>query len=137
MRVLLVLLAAVAAGLGSACQQPQAQWDDVPAAPGGEPYAGPDTARLDERIAGRVVERSAVIVGDRVERLPAGTTWAEHLAFRDGHVPSLHRVRDVVPEPDAPVLYAEWSAAARTLLVVGVVGGDGRLVVRTTLLAPA
>ncbi|MGD9530774.1 MAG: hypothetical protein AB7V44_28860, partial [Pseudonocardia sp.] len=84
----------------------------------------------------RIRERDAVILGDRVERLPAGTSWADHLAWRDAHVRPLGRSRELVPEPDAPVLYAEWSRAARTLLVVGVVGADGRLVVRTTLLGP-
>lgn len=134
MRALLVLAVVL---LLTACQPSRATWEDIPPTPGAEAYAGPDTARLDERVASRVTERRLAILGDRVEKLPVGTTWDQHVFYREGHSQFLYRVRDTVPEPDAPVLYAEWSRASRTLVVVGVRGADGRLVVRTTLLEPA
>lgn len=48
----------------------------------------------------------------------------------------MRRQADRVPEPDAPVLYAEWYQADRTLFVIGKADATGRLVVLTALAEP-
>lgn len=131
-----MVLAAVLAGslvvrLVAGDQQPE--WTDIPPAPAAGAYEGALEATLDNRVTGRILERSLSIVESRLERLPDGVTWEQHLAFRDANNGGMQREVELVPEPDSPVLYAEWSGTGRTLFVVGAVDQTGRLVVLTAL----
>lgn len=135
-----LLIAAVLAGVLAGflvvrlvAGNPQPDWIDIPPAPEAGEYEGALEQTLDDRVASRVVERSLRIVESRLERLPDGVTWEQHLAFRDANDAGMQREVEFVPEPDAPVLYAEWSGGGRTLFVVGAIDVTGRLVVLTTL----
>ena len=111
----------------------QPEWSNIPPAQGAEEYEGALEKSLDNRVTARATERSLGILESRLERLPAGVTWEQHLTFRDANDDGMTRQVEFVPEPDAPVLYAEWSGAGRTLFVVGTVDADGRLIVLTAL----
>ena len=131
-----VVLVAVLAGflvvrVLAGYQQPE--WTDIPPAPAASGYEGALEAPLDNRVTGRAAERSLRVIESRLERLPDGVTWEQHLAFRDANDGGMQREVELVPEPDSPVLYAEWSGAGRTLFVVGAVDATGRLVVLTAL----
>jgi len=132
--VVLVTLLALAGLAG--CQLRKPEWEDIPSSPGAADYTGSLETPLDDRVAGRVAERSLRIRASRMERLSASTTWDEHLAFRAANDAGMRRQVDRVPEPDAPVLYAEWRRADRTLFVVGKAEAGGRLVVLTALAEP-
>lgn len=134
--LLAVVLGVVLAGLFAlrvwpGCQEPE--WTNVRSVPGAGEYEGTLEAPLDNRVSGRLAERSLRVVEARLERLPAGVTWEQHLAFRDANADGMDRQIERVPEPDAPVSYAEWSGCGRTLFVVGTSETDGRLVVETVL----
>ncbi len=128
-----VLVAVVAVG---GCQPPKPEWADIPPSPGAQSYEGALETPLDNRVAGRIAERGLRILDSRLERLPAGVTWEQHLKFRDANADGMRRRDERVPEPDAPVRYAEWSGADRTLFVVGAADTEGRLVVLTALAEP-
>ena len=95
-----------------------AAWDDVTPSPAADPYDGPVLGPLEQRLDGRLSEGGLEEVGRRVEHLPAGTAWADHLEFRDAHAAGLNRVAERIPEPDAPVLIAEYQGGGRTLFVI-------------------
>jgi hypothetical protein len=122
-----------------ACQPAPATWKDIP--PSADaivlPYSKAPSA-LVERLRSRLAERNLVEISNRVERLAQGVDWDTHLRWRDQHDGLLLRRGDRVPEPDAPVLYAEFSQGARTLFVIGAVDETGKqLVVLTALTKPA
>jgi hypothetical protein len=115
-----------------------AAWSDVPPAPGAETYEGSIEKIVDERLSDIVAERHLRLVDSRLEVLPAGVAWADHRAFRDDHAAGLHRVEERVPEPDAPVLTAEYAGRDRALFVIARATEDRtRLVVLTALTTPA
>jgi hypothetical protein len=116
-----------------ACQPAPATWNKIPAAPEAALVTDVPQA-LTERLNSRLAERQLQVMSSRVERLPAGTDWETHLRFRATHVGLLTRRGDRVPEPDAPVLMAEYSQGPRTLFVIGVADDSGKqLIVLTAL----
>lgn len=125
----------LAAWLAVACSSPDAtSWADITPSSGAVDYEGSVEAPLDDRLASRLRERDLQIVDSRVEYLPAGVDWQEHLADRDDHVGDLARVDDRIPEPDAPVLVAEYDGDGMTLFVIGRADdARERLVVLTAL----
>ncbi len=109
-------------------------WDDVAPSPGADPYEGDVLGPLAVRLNSVVVERALTIIDSRVEYLPAGVTWAEHLEFRADNVGDLHYIEERIPEPDRPVLLAEYRADNKTVLVIANADTAGeRLVVLTAL----
>ena len=115
-------------------------WDDLAATPGAEAYEGSIERILDDRLSGRMNERGLKLVDSRVEYLPDGTDWAGHVAWRAEHSAGMTEVQDRldVPEPDAPVVMAEFSSGGDTLFLIGRADDDGeRLVVLTALTRPA
>ena len=109
-------------------------WVDIPPSPGAGSYEGTVEVPLDNRLASRVTEENLKIIDSRLEYLPEGTAWAAHLAYRDEHSGDLERVEERIPEPDAPVLVAEYRKGGRKLLVIGHADADRkRLVVLTAL----
>jgi hypothetical protein len=133
LRPIAVLLAVLT--MATACQPPRTTWKDIPPAPSGAPYEGQAEKRLDGRLASRVSERNLKVLDSRLEQLPLGVTFAQHVAWRDMNANNMALLADRVPEPDAPVLMAEFSKAGRTLFVIGTVA-SGRTVVLTALTAP-
>jgi hypothetical protein len=75
------------------------------------------------------------VLGSRLEQLPLGVTFAQHVAWRETNANNMLHLADRVPEPDAPVMMAEFTRAGRTLFVIGT-EASGRTVVLTTLTAP-
>jgi hypothetical protein len=137
--VVAVLLAAGGTGTVGCRGHSHVAWADLPTSPGATAI-GDDpqlTGPLAERLTARLDERGLAVLGRRYELLPAGVSWVQHLAYRAAHAAGLDRRRDEVPEPDAPVLTAEWTGDDRTLFVIAkaTVAGD-RLVVLTALTAP-
>lgn len=131
------VLCAACLWLLAGCQPPQPGWGDIPATPAAQAYAGPLTGPLDTRLDSRVEERSLRLLGSRVEELAIGEDWESHLEWRDRNDRDMSRLYERIPEPDAPVLYAEFSGGNRTLFVIGVANDEGtRLVVLTALTAP-
>ncbi len=136
--VVTVVLVAASASVLMGCSGPEATgWVDITASPGAQDYEGSAEAPLDDRLSGRLAERDLELIDSRVERLPEGVAWTDHLAWRDEHVGDLERIEDRIPEPDAPVLVAEYQGDGRTLFVVATGDGAdearGRLVVLTAL----
>jgi hypothetical protein len=129
-----VALSCLAAAFAiSACQPAPATWKEIPATPNAVVVTDTPSA-LTERLNGRLAERNLKVVSSRVERLAAGTDWETHLQYRATHAGLLRRRGDRVPEPDAPVLMAEFSQGPRTLFVIGVADESGKqLVVLTAL----
>jgi hypothetical protein len=122
--------------LATACQPPRTSWKDIPPAPSGAPYEGAKAETLlDTRLSSRVSERKLTVLGSRLEQLPAGVTFAQHVAWRETNANNMVLLADRVPEPDAPVMMAEFSRAGRTLFVIGT-EASGRTVVLTSLTAP-
>jgi hypothetical protein len=121
--------------LTTACQPPRTSWKDIPPAPSGAAYKGQAEKLLDERLASRVAERNLKVLGSRLEQLPQDVTFAQHVAWRDANANDMRQVADRVPEPDAPVMMAEFARAGRTLFVIGTVA-SGHVIVLTTLTAP-
>lgn len=120
--------------LAGACGGDPTPWEAITPSPGAETYEGSIETPLDNRMHAIVTERDLDVVDSRLEFLPAGTAWADHLAFRDAHAGDLRRVESRLPEPDAPVLVAEYHGDDRTLLVIGLAEESRtRLVVLTTL----
>jgi hypothetical protein len=118
--------------LATACQPPHTSWQDIPPAPSGAPYDGPAEAILVKRVSSRISERKLKVLGTRLEQLPLDVTFAQHVAWREANANNMGLLVDRVPEPDAPVLMAEFSRAGRTLFVVGTFD-SGRAVVLTVL----
>lgn len=130
----LLVLVLVACLMVACSDQDRTSWADITPSPGADPYEGSVETPLDDRLASRVTERDLKILDSRIEYLPAGVDWESHLSFRDDHAGELERVGDRVPEPDAPVLVAEYRADARTLFVIGRADeAKARLVVLTAL----
>jgi hypothetical protein len=121
--------------LATACQPPRTTWKDIPPAPSGESYEGQAEKVLDLRLASRVSERNLKVLGSRLEQLPLDVTFAQHVAWRDANANSMVLLADRSPEPDAPVMMAEFARAGRTLFVIGTVA-SGHTIVLTTLTAP-
>lgn len=96
---------------------PGVAWSALPPAPGARPYPGA-TDLQDTRLSGLVTERGLRTIARRVEELPAGVTWAQHRSFRDENAAGLDRVQERIPEPDAPVLVAEYAGRGRTVFVI-------------------
>lgn len=156
--MVLALLVMSAVPLAGCPRQRRVAWEDIPPAPeaavaadaspgsispeeagagGASGESGGDAGPLRTRLASRLEERGLRLLGSRLETLPAGVTWAQHQAFRDAHAAGLARTRDWVPEPDAPVLVAEYQAPQRTLFVIARATENRRqLVVLTALAAP-
>lgn len=131
-----VFAVAAVLGLVAACQRAQPEWSDIPPTPGAQSYSGPLTEPLTARLDGRVSERSLQVLGSRVEQLATGEDGESHLVWRDRNDDEMSRLYERIPEPDAPVLYGEFSEANRTLFVIGIANEDGtRLVVLTALTA--
>jgi hypothetical protein len=128
--VLLVVLM-----LTTGCQPPRTTWADIPPAPSGAPHEGQAEKLLDERLASRVAERKLKVLGRRLEQLPADVTFTQHVAWRDTNANNMTLLADRIPEPDAPVMMAEFARAGRTLFVIGTVAA-GRTVILTALTAP-
>ncbi len=138
MRRVVPLLAALAVLLVSGCQPAKPTWEDIAASPGATAYTGQLSEPLTTRLDGRLAERRQKVLGSRVEHLPAGVNWGQHLTWRNTHVGLMSAARETVPEPDAPVLYREYAEADRTLYVIGVADDTGQaLIVLTALTAPA
>lgn len=128
------VVCAAALCLAAGCQRALPEWDDIASTPAAESYEGPLTEPLTTRLDGRVEERSLRVLGSRVEQLPIGEDWESHLVWRDAHDAEMSRLYERIPEPDAPVLYSEFSEANRTLFVIGIATEDrSRLVVLTAL----
>ena len=136
----------VVLGLGvSACSTKSPAWGSIPVPPSAEEYpvdsATPDPALadIDQRLSSLVNERHLTLVGQRTEHLPSGVDWSTHLSWRKGHAAGLRYAPDrTVPEPDAPVLVAEYQGSGRTLFVIGRADAAGdRLIVLTALARPA
>jgi hypothetical protein len=122
--------------LATACQPPRTTWKDIPPAPSGAQYEGATAETLlDQRLSGLVSERKLKVLGSRLEQLPLDVTFAQHVAWRETNANNMALLADRVPEPDAPVMVAEFARAGRTLFVIGTVA-SGRTVVLTTLTAP-
>jgi hypothetical protein len=121
--------------LATACQPPRTSWKDIPTAPSGESYEGQAETVLDRRLASRVSERNLKVLGSRLEQLPLDVTFAQHVAWRDANANNMVLLADRSPEPDAPVMMAEFARAGRTLFVIGTLA-SGHTIVLTTLTAP-
>jgi hypothetical protein len=121
--------------LATACQPPRTSWKDIAPAPSGASYEGQAENVLDRRLASRVSERNLKVIGSRLEQLPLDVTFAQHVAWRDANANNMVQVADRIPEPDAPVMMAEFARAGRTLFLIGTVA-SGRTVVLTALTAP-
>jgi hypothetical protein len=129
--ILLLLLT-----LATACQAPRTAWKDIPPAPGGAVFEGATAETLlDQRLSGLVSERKLKVLGSRFEQLPLDVTFAQHITWRETNANEMPLLLDRVPEPDAPVMVAEFSKTGRTLFVIGTVA-SGRTVVLTTLAKP-
>lgn len=137
-RLLIGLPAVLALSVAGCDGSPVVVWADIPASPGAEPFEGATIETiLDTRLQSRIVERRLRHLGSRLEVLPAGVTWSQHQEFRDGHAAGLGRVRETIPEPDAPVVMAEYAGRDRTLFVIArATDGGRRLVVLTALTEP-
>ncbi len=61
------------------------------------------------------------VLDSRLEQLPLGVTFAQHVAWRDMNANNIAPLADRVPEPDAPVMKAGFARAGRTLFVIGTV----------------
>jgi hypothetical protein len=117
----------------AACQAAPATWNKIPATPEATLVTDVPQA-LTERLDSRLRERKLQVMSSRVERLPDGADWETHLRWRGSHDGLMSRRYDRVPEPDAPVLIAEFSQGSRTLFVIGVADDSGKqLVVLTAL----
>jgi hypothetical protein len=121
--------------LATACQPPRTSWKDIAPAPSGAPYEGQAEKLLDQRLASRVSERNLKVLDSRLEQLPLNVTFQQHVAWRDANDDNMRLLTDRLPEPDAPVMMAEFARAGRTLFVIGTVA-SGRTVVLTALTAP-
>jgi hypothetical protein len=132
------LIAVVLASLmlATACQPPRTSWKDIVPAPGGAQFEGAEAeTRVDLRLSGLLSERNLKLLGSRLEQLPLDVTFAQHVAWRDANDNDMTLLADRVPEPDAPVMMAEFDGAGRTLFVIGTFA-SGRTVVLTALIAP-
>lgn len=136
----LALVGVIAGPILVGCSGSEAtSWADISPSPGAQDYEGSAEGPLDDRLAGRLAERDLELVDSRVEYLPEGVAWQDHLAWRDKHVGDLEQIEDRIPEPDAPVLLAEYGGDGRTLFVIATAGtagtdeGGGRLAVLTAL----
>ena len=109
-------------------------WDDVTPSPGADAYEGDVLGPLAVRLSSLVTERALTLIDSRVEYLPAGVTWTDHLEFRTQNVGDLQYIEERIPEPDRPVLIAEYRADNKTVLVIANADEAGeRLVVLTAL----
>jgi hypothetical protein len=133
LRPIVVLLLSLT--LATACQPPRTSWKDIAPAPSGASYEGEAEKILDQRLSSRVSERNLKVLDSRLEQLPLDVTFAQHVAWRDANDDNMVQVADRIPEPDAPVMMAEFARAGRTLFVIGMVA-SGRIVVLTALTAP-
>ena len=123
---------------GSACQPPLPSWQDIPLTVDADPYLDTVPPEIQARLESRLAERSLRAIGSRVEHLPPGVTWEEHLSWRDGHNDDMTRYGERIPEPDALVLVAEYGRASPTMFVIGKADETGkRLIVLTALTRPA
>jgi hypothetical protein len=127
-QVIAVLLLSIM--LATACQPLRTSWKDIRPVPTAAPYEGQAEKLLKERMASRVSERNLKVLGSRLEQLPLDVTFTQHVAWRDANANDMRQVTDRVPEPDAPVMMAEFARAGRTLFVIGTVA-SGRIVVLT------
>jgi hypothetical protein len=136
-RRILESIAIVLVGLTlvTACQPARTSWKDIVPAPSGAPYEGQAEKFLDERLASRVAERNLKVLDSRLEQLPLDVTFAQHVEWRDANDNDMMLLADRVPEPDAPVMMAEFSRSGRTLFVIGTVA-SGRTVILTALATP-
>jgi hypothetical protein len=123
--------------LATACQPPRTEWKDIAPAPGAEAYKGEAEKPLNERLDSRISEQKLNVLGSRLEVLPPDVSFAQHVAWRNKNDNNMTQASDraTVPEPDAPVIMAEFFRAGRTLFVIGRVD-SGRMVVLTALAAP-
>jgi hypothetical protein len=121
--------------LATACQPPRTSWKDITPAPSAASYEGQAENLLDQRLSSRVSERNLKVIGSRLEQLPLDVTFAQHVAWRDANANNMLLLPDRIPEPDAPVMMAEFARAGRTLFLIGTVA-SGRTVVLTALTAP-
>jgi hypothetical protein len=134
-RVMAVFLLSLVV-LATACQPTRTSWKDIAPAPSGAPYEGAKAeTRVDQRLSGLLSERKLKVLGSRLEQLPLDVTFAQHVAWRDENDDNMVLLADRVPEPDAPVMVAEFARTGRTLFVIGTVA-SGRTIVLTTLTAP-
>ncbi|MGL5823788.1 MAG: hypothetical protein ACRCYU_02955, partial [Nocardioides sp.] len=134
--VIISALVTAAAVVLTACGGDPVGWSDIRTAPGAETFeCAQIETPIDQRLSSIVSERELTVVGSRLEHLPAGVDWAAHLRWRDQHDGGMRKIDALLPEPDAPVLVAEFAKGDRTLVVIGKADTSGkRLVVLTTLL---
>ena len=135
-RGLAVLLMCGLGLLGACSSDSTVAWAAIETSPGAEAYDGPVERVLDDRLSSRLAEQDLEFVDSRVEYLPPGVNWNQHLAWRSGHAADLteRSERLDLPEPDAPVLETAYSNGTSTLFVIGRADDAGeRLVVLTAL----
>jgi hypothetical protein len=132
LRPIVVLLLSLT--LATACQPPRTSWKDIPPAPSGASYEGQAEKLLDDRLATLVKGRNLKFLDSRLEQLPLDATFAQHVSWREANANDMRQVADRIPEPDAPVMMAEFAKSGRTLFVIGTVA-SGRIVVLTALTA--
>jgi hypothetical protein len=131
-----ITIALASLTLATACQPPRTSWKDIGPAPGGASYEGEQAETLvDQRLSSLLSERNLKLLGSRLEQLPFDMTFAQHVAWRDANDDDMRQLSDRVPEPDAPVMMAEFARAGRKLFVIGTVA-SGRTVVLTALTTP-
>lgn len=140
MKTLLGLLLVISAPLAVACGgQSKTEWSAITASPGASAHVGePESTPRDlfeERLDSVVSERGLVVVERRIEELPAGVDWTTHLAFRDDNVGGMTRTDERIPEPDRPVLLAEYRGGDRQLFVIAHTDTAGEHLIVLTALA--
>ena len=121
------------------CSHGALTWSRVDPSPGADAWTGGGEASrlIHARLDGIVQERHLVVVGTREELLPPIVDWAAHRTWRDAHSAGLASVEERLPEPDAPVLVAEWGGRTRSIVAIAHANPERtRLVVLTALLRP-
>ena len=113
------------------------EWSAITASPGASAHVGePESTPRDlfeERLDFVVSERGLVVVERRIEELPGGVDWANHLAFRDDDVGGMTRIDERIPEPNRPVLLAEYRGGDRQLFVIAHAEAGEHLIVLTAI----
>ncbi len=136
-RVFATVLSCVALVVLSACQPSPSKWRDIAKSPDAVEYSGEIEPILAERLNSIVTQSSATILGSRVERLPDGVDWETYKLWRQQHVglmDELNTINGRIPEPDAPVLVAQYGGSGRTLVVIARADDTGKFLVVLTAL---
>lgn len=111
-------------------------WGDIPVTPGAEVYEGPNGAILNEWLTRRLDQLGQRVRNSRVEYLPPGVDWKQHVAWRSDHAAGMTEVKErpTIPDQDPPVSETKYSSGTSTLFVIGRANEAGdRLVVLTAL----